>query len=110
MAPISVWSPAPVPAGVRHAHHLFTLSIDPVVAGVDRDAFLNAMAAHNIGVGVHYLSVPEHTYYQQRFGWHPEQWPLAAKVGRQTVSLPLSAKLTEEDVDDVISAVRSILR
>ena len=63
------------------------------------------MTAEGIGVGVHYQSIPEHPYYQERFGWQPDAWPHAARIGRQTVSLPLSARLTDADVDDVIEAV-----
>jgi dTDP-4-amino-4,6-dideoxygalactose transaminase len=58
---------------------------------------------------VHYLSVPEHPYYQQRYGWNAEQWPNATRIGRETVSLPLSPKLTDIDVERVIEAVRSLL-
>jgi dTDP-4-amino-4,6-dideoxygalactose transaminase len=58
---------------------------------------------------VHYLSVPEHPYYQQRFGWRPEQWPHAMRLGRQTVSLPLSPALTDADVERVVAAVRRIV-
>lgn len=72
--------------------------------------FLDAMTAQNIGIGVHYLSIPEHPYYQQTFGWQPEDYPHAMKIGRQTVSLPLSAKLTDEDVGDVVRFVRTALR
>lgn len=94
--------PAP---DTRHAYHLYTIKIDEERTGISRDAFLNAMTAHNIGVGVHYLSIPEHPYYQKTFGWKPEDYPHAMKIGRQTISLPISAKLTDEDVGDVIEGV-----
>ncbi|MEW6380564.1 MAG: DegT/DnrJ/EryC1/StrS family aminotransferase [bacterium] len=94
---------------IRHAYHLYTIMVDKARAGISRDSFLNAMTAHNIGVGVHYLSIPEHPYYRETFGWKPEDYPNALRIGRQTVSLPLSAKLTDEDVEDVIEAVRSSL-
>jgi dTDP-4-amino-4,6-dideoxygalactose transaminase len=58
-------------------------------------------------VGVHYLSLPEHPYYQDRLGWRPEDTPEAMRIGRQTVSLPLSPALTDADVEDVIRAVYS---
>lgn len=93
----------------RHAYHLYTILVDESKTGISRDAFLDAMTAQNIGVGVHYLSIPEHPYYQQRFGWKPEDYPNAMRIGRQTVSLPISAKLTDEDVEDVIYAVQKIL-
>jgi dTDP-4-amino-4,6-dideoxygalactose transaminase len=67
------------------------------------------MTAHNIGVGVHYLSLAEHPYYQKTYGWRPEHYPNAMRLGRQTVSLPLSPKLSDADADDVIKAVRLIL-
>jgi len=58
---------------------------------------------------VHYLSIPEHPFYQQTLGWRPEDYPHARRIGRQTVSLPISAKLTEGDVQDVIAAVFGVL-
>ena len=74
-----------------------------------RDEFIDAMTQQGIGVGVHYLSIPEHPYYRNRFGWSPEDYPNAMSVGRSTVSIPISAKLSDADVGDVIAAVRAIL-
>jgi dTDP-4-amino-4,6-dideoxygalactose transaminase len=108
-AELPVDLPAPLEPGTRHAYHLYTIFIDETRAGLSRDAFLDAMTAHNIGVGVHYLSIPEHPYYQRTFGWKPEDYPHATRIGRQTVSLPLSAKLSGTDVEDVIEAVRRVL-
>ncbi len=101
--------PAPEEPGTRHARHLYTILVDEARCGVSRDDFLTRMTREGIGVGVHYLSVPEHPYYQQRYGWRPEDWPEAMTIGRRTVSLPLSPKLSDADVADVIEAVRLIL-
>lgn len=101
--------PADPEPETRHAHHLYTLMIDKEKTGVSRDEFLCAMNEQNIGTGVHYLSIPEHPFYQETFGWKPEDYPHAMRIGRQTVSLPLSAKLTDEDRDDVIKAVTHII-
>ena len=100
---------AAAPGDTRHAYHLFTITVDETRCGISRDAFLDAMNARRIGTGVHYLAVPEHPYYQQRFGWQPERWSNATRIGRQTVSLPLSPKLAEADVERVIAAVRDII-
>jgi dTDP-4-amino-4,6-dideoxygalactose transaminase len=102
--------PADPEPNTRHAYHLYTVLVDEGRAGISRDGFLNAMTANNIGVGVHYQSIPEHPYYQEHYGWNPDDYPNAARIGRQTVSLPLSAKLTDDDVEDVINAVRAVLR
>src|SRR6266567_1957603 len=102
---LPIGTPAPVEPETRHAYHLYTILVDESRAGISRDRFLDAMTAEKIGVGVHYRSVPEHPYYQRVLGWRPEEYPNAYRIGRQTVSLPLSPKLTDADVEDVISAV-----
>ena len=107
--PLPIGLPAVPEADTRHAYHLFTILIEEGRAGIDRDDFLDAMTARNIGVGVHYLSIPEHPFYRECFGWRGEDYPHAKRIGHQTVSLPLSAKLADEDVGDVVDAVRGIL-
>jgi dTDP-4-amino-4,6-dideoxygalactose transaminase len=108
-ANLPVVTPAAPEDHTRHGLHLYTLLIDPATCGISRDGFLDAMTRQNIGVGVHYLALTEHPYYEQRFGWTQEQTPHAARIGRQTVSLPISARLTDEDVEDVVTAVTRVL-
>lgn len=105
--PITI--PESVEPHTRHAYHLYTVLIDEKESGISRDAFLSAMTATKIGIGVHYLSIPEHPYYQETFGWSPEAYPNAMKIGRQTVSLPISARLMDGDVNDVIDSLKNII-
>ncbi len=107
LADLPIGLPAAPETGTRHAYHLFTVRVDEALCRISRDDFLNRMTAAGIGTGVHYLSLAEHPYYQQRFGWQPQQWPHAMRIGRETVSLPLSQKLTECDLIRVIRATRS---
>ncbi len=102
--------PAPAEKETRHAFHLFTVRLNQDEARMDRDSMLSALHVRNIGTGVHYLSIPEHPYYQRRYSWRPEDTPHAMAYGRQTFSLPLSPKMTDQDVDDVIEAVTDVLR
>lgn len=104
-ADLPVTRPAEPAPGTRHGLHLYTPLVEPA-AGIDRDGFVDQMTRRNIGVGVHYLSVCEHPCYRERFGWRPQDHPHAMRIGRSTVSLPLSAGLSDRDVDDVIDAVR----
>lgn len=94
----------------KHAYHLYTVLVDEEKAGISRDELLVEMTKQNIGVGVHYMSVPEHPYYQETLGWSPDDYPNARDVGRQIVSLPISAKLTDSDVDDVINALKAVIK
>jgi len=100
--------PADPEPGTRHAYHLYTVLVDEGRAGLTRDDVLGAMTRENIGVGVHYLAIPEHPFYQETYGWRPEEWPRATAIGRRTISLPLSARLTDADVDDVVAALRKV--
>ena len=106
---LTIGLPAPVEENTRHAYHLFNILVDEKRTGISRNHFLDRMTAEGIGVGVHYQSLPEHPYYQKTFGWRPEDYPNAMRIGRETVSLPISAKLTEADVADVIEAVKRSL-
>lgn len=101
--------PADPEPNTKHGYHLYTILIDEKKTGISRDPFLNAMTKRKIGVGVHYVALAEHPFYQNRLGWKPEQFPHGTRIGRQTVSIPLSAKLSDQDVSDVISAIRDIL-
>jgi dTDP-4-amino-4,6-dideoxygalactose transaminase len=106
---LPVGLPADAPEDCRHGLHLYTLRIDRKACGITRDEFLSELTYNNIGAGVHYLSIPEHPFYREQYGWVPEDYPNAARLGRETVSLPFSAKLSDDDVSDVIKAVRSII-
>lgn len=97
--------PSEPPAHVRHAFHLYPVLIDETRCAISRDVFMARMAAQGIGVGVHYLALPEHPYYQQHLGWHPDDTPLATAIGRQTVSLPIGPALLEKEVARVIAAL-----
>jgi dTDP-4-amino-4,6-dideoxygalactose transaminase len=108
-ADLPLQRPAAAPAHVRHGYHLYTVLVDRDRCGLTRDEFLDAMTARRIGVGVHYQSIPTHPYYRERYGWDPADYPVSRAVGASTVSLPLSPKLTDGDVDRVIHAVRDIL-
>lgn len=100
--------PALPEKNTRHAYHLYTILINEENTGLNRDEFLNRMNDKNIGTGVHYLSIPEHPFYKKHYGWKAEDYPNAMKIGRETVSLPLSPKLTDYDVDSVVDAVKKI--
>ncbi len=65
---------APAPHS-RHAYHLYTILVDEALTGMSRDAFMAAMMELRIGVGVHYMSLPEHPYYQTTLRVAPGGFP-----------------------------------
>lgn len=107
---LTMFIPAAEERRNRHAYHLYTLLLDSSKLKITRDQFLNYMTRHNIGVGVHYIALHLHPYYQKAFGYKQGDFPNAEWISDRTVSIPLSAKLTDDDVDDVIEAVKMSIK
>ncbi|MCU0667925.1 MAG: DegT/DnrJ/EryC1/StrS family aminotransferase [Myxococcota bacterium] len=101
--------PPPVPAGVRHALHLFTCRIDPARTALSRDEVIAALHALRIGTGVHYTALHLHPWYRDRFGFRPGDFPAAEAIGAQIFSIPLSAAVGDADAADVVRALREVL-
>ncbi|MBJ6724275.1 DegT/DnrJ/EryC1/StrS family aminotransferase [Geomesophilobacter sediminis] len=97
--------PADPEPDTRHAFHLYTVRIGPATK---RDWVLEAMTCEGIGIGVHYVPVHLHPFYRKTFGWKEGDFPNAEQIGQSTLSLPLSPALSEEDVEDVITAFRKV--
>jgi dTDP-4-amino-4,6-dideoxygalactose transaminase len=97
-----------MPAGSRHARHLYTILLGLDQLRIDRNQFIQAMKGENIGTGVHFTALHLHKYYRETFGYERGDLPNAEWIGERTVSLPLSPKLTDEDVNDVIRAVKRL--
>jgi dTDP-4-amino-4,6-dideoxygalactose transaminase len=69
---------------------------------------LNLLTENKIGTGVHYLALHLQPYYRSAFGFKEGDYPNAEWIGAGTFSLPLSAKLSDDDVEDVVQALRRI--
>ncbi|HEX8965660.1 MAG TPA: DegT/DnrJ/EryC1/StrS aminotransferase family protein [Patescibacteria group bacterium] len=95
--------------GIIHAHHLYTVLIDLKKIKVDRDTILQALHKEGIGVGVHFISLHLHPLYKRIFKFKKNDFPNALLISERTISLPISAKLTNKDVYDVIQAVKKII-
>ena len=63
----------------------------------------------NIGVGIPYEPVHVQPFYRRTFADDDASFPNASYIGERTISLPLTAGMTEEDVSDVCTAVARIL-
>jgi dTDP-4-amino-4,6-dideoxygalactose transaminase len=108
-ADLPVFLPAPAAPGTRHARHLYTLLLDIDRLKATRDEVQGALHAQRIGTGVHYKALHLHQYYRERYGAQTGSLPNAEWISARTMSLPLSPKLTDSDVEDVIFAVRRTL-
>jgi dTDP-4-amino-4,6-dideoxygalactose transaminase len=92
-----------------HSWHMFQVLIDFPAQGMTRPEFQRRMAERGIGIGVHYPCIPGLTYYRNE-GYRAEDTPVAARVGRETVTLPLFPAMEEEDVVRVCRELRDMVR
>lgn len=102
--------PHPAAGDTRHARHLYTVLVDAQRAGLDRDELRRRLDARNIGTGIHFVGIHLHDFYRVHLGLAPEDLPEATYVSERTLSLPLAANLSDDDVGDVIAAVRDALQ
>jgi dTDP-4-amino-4,6-dideoxygalactose transaminase len=87
---------------VKHAYHIYPI----LLKRSNRDKFIDRMHELNIGCSVHFVPLHLHPFYQKTLGCKTGDFPIAEYVYAHEVSLPLYPKMTEEDIYDVISAVK----
>jgi len=102
-------SPLPPEENTTHGRHLYTILLRLEELTADRDTIQQALFKNNIGTGIHFIALHLHPYYQEHFGYKRGDFPNAEFISDRTISLPLSAKLTDQDVTDVIEAVTKVL-
>jgi len=91
------------------AWHLYVLRLNLDRLTIDRARFIEELRARNIGTSVHFIPIHLHPYYRDRYGFQPQDFPVAYREYLRLISLPLHPGLSDEDVQDVIAAVRDVV-
>jgi dTDP-4-amino-4,6-dideoxygalactose transaminase len=94
---------------VESAWHLYVIRLNLEMLRIDRARFIEELKARNIGTSVHFIPVHLHRYYRDRYGYRPEDFPVAYREYQRIVSLPLHPRLSDQDVADVIEAVADVV-
>lgn len=91
--------------GSTNARHLFTIRAPEN----RRDSMLVSLQEKGIGVAVNYRPIHLLKYYRERFGFKQGDFPVAEKIGAETLSLPLYPLLRDDEVNYVIKTVTELL-
>jgi len=91
-----------------HAWHLFPVKLRLDALSIDRAEFIRELHAAGIGTSVHWRPLHLHPYYQEVFGWRPEEFPVATSVWERLVSLPIFSAMRDEEVAAVVEAVSTL--
>lgn len=89
--------------------HMFQVLLPLDQLRISRGEFIDAMRQQGIGIGVHYPAMHLFTLYRS-MGYAEGDFPIAEKIGRETVTLPLFPAMAESDVARVCTAMTEILR
>jgi UDP-4-amino-4-deoxy-L-arabinose-oxoglutarate aminotransferase len=95
---------------IRHAWHLFIVRLDTDKARMSRDDFMKELKARNIGTGLHFRAVHLQKYYRETMKMPTGMLPNTEWNSERICSLPLFPDMTEKDVDDVVTAIKEVLR
>lgn len=107
-APIAAFQTPVTRAHVSNAWHLYVLRLNEAELTIDRDQFIQEMAARNIGTSVHFIPIHYHSFYRNKYGYQPGCFPVAEQAFHRMLSLPLSPSMSDQDVQDVTDAVLDI--
>jgi len=94
---------------VKHAWHLYPLLIDIDRLKINRNKFIEELKKQNIGTSVHFIPLHLHPFYGKTFGYKKGDFPNAEWVYEREISLPIYPKMTDDDVIDVVNAVKKIV-
>jgi dTDP-4-amino-4,6-dideoxygalactose transaminase len=95
--------------GEVHGRHLYAVLVDEARCGRSRDEVQQALQDAGVGTSIHFRALHLTSYYANRYALRRGMFPHAEAAADTTLSLPLSAALTDREVDAVVAAVRSVL-
>ncbi len=93
----------------KHAYHLYVIRLNLDRLTIDRAQFIEELRARNIGSSVHFVPVHMHPFYKERYGYNSGDFSTTESLYQQIISLPLFPRMTNQDMDDVIAAVKDIV-
>lgn len=91
-----------------HAWHLFVIRLGDSVK-ISREDFIQKMADQGIGCSVHFIPLHLQPYWKETYRLNENDFPMALNNYRRAVSLPLYTKMTEQDQNRVIAAVKKLV-
>jgi dTDP-4-amino-4,6-dideoxygalactose transaminase len=94
------------PSTTRMSWFVYVIRFDKKL---DRDAIAGKLEARGIPVRPYFLPIHLQPYMAGRFGWREGDFPITEDLGRRGLAVPFSGVMSEEQVDAVCQAIRSVL-
>jgi len=104
-APLGVFDLPVEREDCQNGWHLYPLRLREGALKISRDEFIEELRGRNIGTSVHFIAIHTFSYYRDKYGFAPEDFPIALRESERVVTIPLHPGLGEADVRDVVEAV-----
>jgi len=93
-----------------HGWHLYILRLNLERLCISRTEFIERLRVKNIGTSVHFIPLHIHPYYQKTYGYKAQDFPVAFNEYQRIISLPIYSRMSEQDIQDVIEAVKDVVK
>ena len=93
----------------RNVWHLFPILIKTDKLKISRLRFIDVLAKEGVGSGIHYEAIHEQPFYKKKYQIKKGILKEAEYVSERTISIPLQVSMNENDLYDVVKAVKKTL-
>ncbi len=90
------------------AHHLVAVRLDSSRGAPDRERVMEHFRARNIAYSVHFQPMHLMSFYRERWGHQEGDLPVTEAISSELLSLPLYPGMTEEQINRVVDALRTV--
>lgn len=90
-----------------HSWHLFWMVLGEGCP-VGRNRFIEKLNAAGIGTSVHYKPLHRMTYYRDRYGLKPADYPHAERHWQGVISLPIYPSLTDDELGYICETIKAL--
>ncbi|GDX61824.1 spore coat protein [Candidatus Levyibacteriota bacterium] len=88
--------------GIVHGRHIFAIWVNPE----KRNKILEYLNTNGVASVINYPAIHLFSYYREKFGFKDGMFPIAEEIGKREITLPMYAKLTDEEIEYVIDTVK----
>lgn len=92
-----------------HSWHLYVIRLKLDQLKIDRAQFIIELQQRGVGTSVHWLPLHMHPYYRETYGCQPQDFPVAAGLYPEIITLPLYPDMSEAEVQHVADSIKQII-
>lgn len=95
---------------VKISWFVYVIRLSEDYTQTDRDRILKELRAHGIGCSNYFSPIHLQPFYRELFGYKPGDFPVTESVAARTIALPFYNNLSEDQIDYVVTTLRTLLR